>query len=142
MNINVKKLDKNAVIPTYAKEGDAAMDLTAVSKKVVDEDKFGYIEYGTGLAVEVPEDHVMLLFPRSSVSNTGLILANGVGVVDSGYRGEIGFRYKWKAGTKDYNVGDRVGQLLVLPRPYLKFVEVDELSSSERGTGGYGSTGK
>jgi dUTP pyrophosphatase len=83
IEVNVKKLVENAVIPTYAQDGDAGMDLTATSINVVETPDFGYIEYGTGLAFEIPKGFVGLLYPRSSVSKTGLILANSVGVVDS-----------------------------------------------------------
>jgi len=83
VDIKIKKLHENAIIPTFAKNGDAGLDLTAVSKNIVNEKEFGYIEYGTGLAIKVPEGFVGLLFPRSSISNTGLILANAVGVLDS-----------------------------------------------------------
>ena len=83
-----------------------------------------------------------MIFPRSSISNTGLILSNSVGVVDSGYRGEIKFRFKWIKDTTDYNVGDRVGQLIILPYPSIETEEAEELSSTERGEGGFGSSGK
>lgn len=83
MIVKFKKLDPKAVTPAYSKAGDAAVDLTAISKNKVDKDMYGYLEYGTGLAFEIPEGHVGLLFPRSSISNSGLILANSVGVLDS-----------------------------------------------------------
>lgn len=83
MTINIKKLDPNAVIPQFAKTGDAGLDLTAISKLVVNGTEYGYIEYGTGLAIKLPPNSVGLLFPRSSISNTGMILANSVGVIDS-----------------------------------------------------------
>lgn len=142
MKISFKKLDPKAIIPSYSKPGDAGMDLTAITKSHMDNPRFGYVEYGTGLAVEIPEGYVGLLFPRSSVSTTGLILANSVGVIDSGYRGEIKFRYKWIKDTADYNVGDRIGQLIILPYPTIEPEEVQELNSSERGEGGFGSSGK
>jgi dUTP pyrophosphatase len=85
MKVNIKKLDEKAVIPKYAKNGDAGLDLVAISRKETD----NYIEYGTGLAIEIPDGFVGLLFPRSSISKMGLSLANSVGVVDSGYRGGI-----------------------------------------------------
>ena len=83
MIVKIKKLDSKAVTPAYAKAGDAAVDLTAISLSKVDKDEFGYLEYGTGLAIEIPEGYVGLLFPRSSISNSGLILTNSVGVIDS-----------------------------------------------------------
>jgi dUTP pyrophosphatase len=140
MKVKIKKLDSKAVFPAYAKVGDAAMDLTAISLSKVNKDEFGYLEYGTGLAIEIPEGHVGLLFPRSSISNSGLILTNSVGVIDSGYRGEIKFRFKHILDTSFYKVGDRIGQIMILPYPQIEFEEVQELSSTERGEGGFGST--
>lgn len=144
IQIKFKKLNTSAVIPSFAKVGDAGLDLTCVSISSVDnkEEKFGYIEYGTGLAVEIPEGYVGLLYPRSSISNTGLILANAVGVVDSGYRGEIKCRFKHIRDSKQYFLGDRVCQLIVMPYPKVEILEVEELSSTERGDTGFGSTNK
>lgn len=159
MKVKIKKLNENAVIPTYAKEGDAGLDLTATSKSF---DEYGNVVYGTGLAFEIPKGYVGLLFPRSSNAKTDLFLTNSVGVLDSGYRGEVMFKFKssiraynplkfwWNIiVTKDnektldlYNVGDRVGQLVIVKHPYIEFEEVDELTETERGDGGYGSTGK
>ena len=90
MDIKIKKLNENAVIPKYAKPGDAGMDVVATSINVTDE----YIEYGTGLAFEVPEGYCMLIFPRSSVSKYDLTLANSIGLLDSSYRGELKLRFK------------------------------------------------
>lgn len=140
IKIKIKKLDLQAVTPFYAKPGDACMDLTAISRTVVEEGGYGYIEYGTGLSFEVPENHVMLIYPRSSISNQGLLLANSVGVVDSGYRGEVKFRFKWIKGATMYNVGDRVGQFMIIPRPIIEIEEADELSETIRGDEGFGST--
>lgn len=140
MEIKIKKLNPEAVIPSYAKSGDAAMDLTAISLNKVDQDAFGYLEYGTGLSIEIPEGYVGLIFPRSSVSNSGLILTNSVGVIDSGYRGEIKLRFKHIPDTAFYKPGDRVGQIMIIPYPQINFQEVEELSSTERGEGGFGST--
>ena len=149
-----------AVIPTYAKPGDAGMDLIATS---INTDNDDYIEYGTGLAIEIPNGYVGLVFPRSSNSKKDLLLCNSVGVIDSGYRGEIKLRYKRiinpsseKFYMRDnlfsspsiyltidhYEVGDKVGQIMILPIPFVEFTEVDELSQTERGNGGFGSTGK
>ena len=103
-------------LPQYAQVGDAGMDVYAVSKTETDK----FVEYGTGLAFEVPVDHVMLIFPRSSISNTHLQMANSVGVLDSGYRGELKLRFR-KQGSSDYMVGDRVGQIIVIPFPVVEF---------------------
>jgi dUTP pyrophosphatase len=138
MNVKIKKLDTQAAIPSYAKDGDAGMDLTCVEVNVTDD----YYEYKTGLAMEIPEGYVGLLFPRSSNSKKGLLLANSVGVVDSGYRGEIMFRYKYLGHGDRYNVGDRVGQIMIIPYPNITFEEVDTLNETERGEGGFGSTNK
>lgn len=159
LNVKIKKLVPEAVIPTYAHVGDAGMDVTAVSvNKTAD-----YIEYDTGLAFEVPEGYVMLIFPRSSNSKKDLVLANAVGVLDSTYRGPLKLRFKRQYRAEDwltyqtvdntngqryelvaerlYSVGDKVGQIMILPYPTVQFEEVDELEDTLRGDGGFGSTG-
>lgn len=155
MQVNIKKLHEDAVIPSYAKDGDAGMDLTATSKSY---DEHGNVVYGTGLAFEIPNGYVGLLFPRSSNTKKDLILGNSVGVLDSGYRGEVVFKFKPTIiytmdddvdfvgapfhALNNYEVGDRIGQIIIMPYPQVEFVEVDELSSSDRGVGGFGSTDK
>lgn len=137
MEVKIHKLVPEAIIPQYSNPGDAALDLTAVSLRADKENK--YIEYGTGLSIEIPENHVGLLFPRSSISDKAMFLTNSVGVVDSGYRGEIKARFRaWD--SPEYKVGDRVIQLLILPLPTITFVEVPELGESLRGEAGFGST--
>lgn len=142
MRVKLKKLTADAVIPSYSKKGDAGLDLTALSKDVVNEKEFGYIEYDTGIAIEIPEGYVGLVFPRSSISNTGSLLSNSVGVIDSSYRGSIKLRFKHIKDSKEYEIGDRVGQLIIMPYPTIELDEVEELSLTERGEGGYGSSGK
>lgn len=137
MILKFKKLHEDAIIPSYAKPGDAGLDLTAVTESW----NLDIVTYGIGLAVEIPEGFVGLLTPRSSVYKTGLFLANSVGIIDSGYRGEIMFKFKCFEFGVEYNIGDRVGQLLLVPIPLIKTLEVDELSSTDRGEGGFGSTG-
>lgn len=140
MKVNIKKLDKNAIIPTYAKKGDAGLDITTIG---ISETTESYIEYKTGLAIEIPETFVGLIFPRSSISKTDLVLANAVGVIDSGYRGEIKCRFKI-VGEGDINIyekGDKIAQLIIIPYPEIELQEVQELSSTERGQGGFGSSG-
>ena len=137
MKIKMKKLHPDAVIPSYAKAGDAGVDLTAVDV-AADEHT---ITYKTGIAIEIPRWHVGLLFPRSSVYKTGQTLTNCVGVIDSGYRGEIMMKYTLSLYQREYQIGDRVGQLLIIPYPKVEFEETNELSETSRGTGGYGSTG-
>jgi dUTP pyrophosphatase len=137
MKIKIKKLHPDAKIPIYANNTDAGMDVWATSK----EEKEKYIEYGTGLSFEVPAEHVMLIFPRSSLTNKDLILGNHVGVLDAGYRGELKFRFK-KTGKDVYEAGERIGQIMILPFPKIEFEEAEILAESERGKNGFGSTGK
>jgi dUTP pyrophosphatase len=138
------KLEDGAVMPKYAKPGDAGLDLVAIYS-VINSD-YNYIEYDTGVSVEIPEGYVGLLFPNSRVSKKTLILANCVGVIDSGYRGNILFRYKLTDNLDDalsprlYENGDVIGQLIIMPYPQIAPIEVDKLSETERGTGGFGST--
>lgn len=140
LHLKVKKLNKNAVVPQFAKPGDAGMDLTAVSKEA---DSNNNIVYGIGIALEIPEGYVGLIFPRSSNSKQDLLLSNSVGVIDSGYRGEIIVKFKKLFNPAiSYNIGERVAQLVLMKLPVVHIEEVTELSSSERGTGGFGSTGK
>lgn len=140
MNVKIKKLHTDAVIPSYAKEGDAGLDLTATSMSC---DDYGNICYGTGLAFEIPKGYVGLVFPRSSNAKKDLWLTNSVGVIDSGYRGEVTFKYRpVDLEERIYQIGDRVGQLIIMPYPYIEFEEVEELSETERGCSGYGSSGK
>lgn len=158
MKVKVQRLHPNAVLPAKAHPTDAGFDLVATS---IDYDRHGNIVYGTGLAFEIPEGHVGLLFPRSSISKKDLALANAVGVVDSHYRGEVTLKFrptlrasdkvKYLRGTAlyggngicdSYEVGDRIGQLIIMPLPDVLFLETDTLSATDRGTGGYGSTGK
>lgn len=139
MMLKIKKLRSDAVLPFRAKEGDAGLDLTATHVATKD----GYVEYSTGLAVEMPFGHVGLVFPRSSISNTGLALSNSVGVIDSGYRGEIKARFRIIYGHLPlYAAGDRIAQLVIVPCATMATVyEVGELAPSDRGDGGFGSTG-
>ena len=148
MKVSIKKLHEKAVIPAYAKEGDAGLDFTAVD---ISRDNVGNITYHTGLAVAIPDGYVGLLFPRSSISKKQQFLTNCVGVIDSGYRGEIMAKFKPVMGTYDtilelfesneYQVGDRIVQMIILPYPQIEFEEVEELSETVRGYGGFGHTG-
>ncbi len=136
LKVKLKKLHPDAVTPSYAKDGDAGLDLTAISKSINDT----FIEYGTGIALEIPYGYVGLVFPRSSVSKLeNFYLKNSVGVIDSGYRGEIKFRFN--KSNESYKAGEKVGQLIIIPYPTVKLQEVNELSDTERGGGGFGSTG-
>lgn len=141
MKVKIKRLRDDAKLPQYAHDTDAGLDLTAVYREV---DDFGNIVYGTGLAFEIPVGYVGLLFPRSSNAKKDLRLTNAVGVLDSGFRGEVTFKYRptKERGSKCYHIGDRIGQLIIIPYPKIEFEEVDKLSESDRGEGGYGSTGE
>lgn len=157
MIVKIKKLNPNAVIPTYAKDGDAGMDLVATS---IIKDTPEQITYGTGISMEIKDGHVGLVFPRSSIRKTGLQLSNSVGVIDSGYRGEIQATFNKLFGGEGmydemkvnnasqtnvndwYKVGDRIAQIVIIPHPQIQFEEVKELSDTQRGKGGFGSTGK
>lgn len=148
MKVKIKKLVEGVKIPQYSKPGDAGMDLTATSVEI---DEWGNISYGTGLAFEIPEGYVGLLFPRSSNCKKDLVLSNSVGILDSGYRNEVFFKFKpveffnleeeFEEDIRVYDVGDRIGQIVILPYPQIEFEEVDELSETERNMGGFGSTG-
>lgn len=140
MRVGVKKLHPNAVIPKYAKPGDAGLDLTAV--EIINDEGF-QVTYKTGLAFEIPLGYVGLIYPRSSIRNYQLSLSNCVGVIDSGYRGEIQFTFNKLAGipSKKYEVGDRIGQMIIMPYPEVLLVEMENLSNTERGEGGFGSSG-
>ena len=148
MKVKIKKLEPNAVIPSYAKPGDAGMDLTAISIQKTDK----YTQYKTGLAFEIPEGYVGLIFPRSSNSDFDQVMSNCVAVIDSAYRGEILIRFKTLSNIitsysttgsmlKTYEVGDRVAQIIILPYPQIEFEESNELSETDRGFGGFGHTG-
>lgn len=142
MKVKVKKLVEGAKLPFYATEGAAGMDLTATSKEY---DNYGCVVYGTGLAFEIPQGYVGLLFPRSSNAKKNLLLTNSVGVLDSDYRGEVFFKFKRVDNGyegEQFAVGDAIGQIIIVPYPHIEFELSDELSTTLRGAGGYGSTGK
>ena len=148
MVVKVKKLHPEAYIPTYAHLTDAGMDFKALWSEYDANSKCW--RYGTGIAMEIPQGYVGLIFPRSSVYKTRLTMSNCVGVIDSGYRGEIMFHFyepemqenEFYARPKPYQVGDRIGQIIIMPYPRIELMETDELSDSDRGTNGHGSTGK
>jgi dUTP pyrophosphatase len=145
MKVKIKKTHEGAIIPRYAKHGDAGLDLTAIERTT---DEYGNVVYRTGLAFEIPEGYVGLIFPRSSVCKYDLALTNAVAVIDSGYRGEVVCKFKptvldsFERDPRIYEVGERFAQMIILPYPSIEFEETEELSDSARGTGGYGSSGK
>ena len=162
--LKIAKLHPDAVYPKIAHPGDAGMDLTAIDDGVVGEDG-RYIEYRTGISVELPPGHHGLIHPRSSVSKYDLLLCNSVGLVDNGYRGELIIRFKVvppvelddaekalpKAmhvvdGCFDYPVrlykkGDRIAQLVIAKTPEVEIQYGEVSTDTSRATGGFGSTG-
>lgn len=142
MQVKFKALDPLAFLPSYAKEGDAGLDVYSIDNGTINR-IHDFIEYKTGLACEIPPGFVGLLFPRSSVSNYSLVLCNSVGVLDSGFRGEIKVRFKGLGDgeTNRYRRHDRIGQLLILPYPKIIPCWSEILTESTRGEDGYGSTG-
>lgn len=143
MNVKFKKLHDDAKIPSYAHDTDAGLDLTAVSfTQEFDKSNKLVLVYHTGIAVEIPEGHVGLIFMRSSISNKSIALTNAVAVIDSGYRGELLLKYKITTDSLPtiYQPGEKIGQLIIIPYPKINPIEVEELSSSDRNEGGFGST--
>lgn len=157
MIIPYKKLRPDAKDPIRKYDVDAGFDLYAVSKETTND----YIEYLTGIAFEIPEGYVGLIFPRSSVTKYDLMLKNCVGVVDASYRGEIRCRFTPVVNDnlkdiiinktpfkfiydeeKQYVVGERICQIVFLELPKITLKEVSELSETERGSRGFGSSGK
>ena len=139
MKIRFKKLSPSAVVPRKAHASDAGFDLTCTRYEVTNGELF---TYHTDIAVEIPDGYVGLLFPRSSIYKQDLFLTNSVGVIDSCFRGEVTAKFRPHLFAKPYDKGDRVAQMIIMPYPHVDFVEVDELSDSDRREGGYGSTGK
>ena len=142
VKVKIKKLVDHAEIPEYMRDGDAGLDLTATDR--YENRDFDYIEYGTGISVQIPVGYVGLIFPRSSISKTPHSLANSVGVIDSNYTGEIKFRFRTTENREDleYGVGDRIGQLIIIPYPKIILEEVDTLDNTNRGSDGFGSSGR
>lgn len=143
MELKIKRLTEDAILPIRAHKGDAGIDLTCTTiTQEINECGQLIIVYHTGLAIEIPEGHVGLLFPRSSIANKSLSLTNSVGVIDAGYRGEVMAKMR---STTDvvpaiYKPGERFAQLVIVPIPEVEITEVAELSETDRGEGGFGST--
>lgn len=141
MKVRFKKLVPGAVIPTKAHPSDAGSDLTCTSVEV--DTRHNCVSYGTGLAVEIPEGYCGLLFPRPSVYKEDLLLTNAVGLIDSHYRGEVKMKFRiMQPHIHRYTVGDRIGQLVILPFPSVEYEEAEELTHTDRGEGGCGSSGR
>lgn len=141
VTVKFKKIVPFAETPVKAHPTDAGFDIVATT---IEEDaEHNCVSYGTGIATEIPEGYVGLLFPRSSIFKQDLALSNSVGVIDCHYRGEILFKYRnTHPNNHKYKVGERIGQMIVIPIPEVTFLEVEELSETDRGNGGYGSSGR
>ena len=144
MQIKFKKLHPDAVMPKQGTPGSAGFDLFVRDYEHTETSYGNYmIRYYSGIAVEIPKGYVGLVFPRSSICNTAIRLTNAVGVIDSDYRGEITGVFDAAHGILGiYEIGMRFAQLVIVPIPEVEYIEVDNLSVTERGAGGYGSTGK
>lgn len=150
MELKITKLYPNAILPSFAHEGDAGMDLYV--HRVIEETA-NQITYGLGIAVKIPDNHVGLIFPRSSIRKYDLSLSNSVGVIDSGYIGELQATFNKttpayydgpvRNASKEYDIDERCCQLVVLPLARFDIKEVDSLSNitTTRGEGGFGSSG-
>lgn len=141
MKVRFKKLSPLAKTPVKKHADDAGFDLYAAS--VAEDRKHDVVSYGTGIAVEIPEGYMGFIFPRSSIYKEDIMLANSVGLIDSGYRSEILVKFKkLQPHTHRYTINDRIAQLVIVPYPEIELEESNELSSTDRGDGGFGSTGR
>jgi dUTP pyrophosphatase len=136
MKIQFSLHHENAKTPTYANESDAAFDLYAAEFAV--NFNSDLVEYETGVKIAIPDGYVGLIFPRSSISNKSLSLSNSVGVIDPGYSGTIKFKFRILKNTPGYQVGDRIGQMIIIPRPKIELEKIDDVGGDR---GGFGSTG-
>ena len=144
MELKIKRLHPDAIMPTYGSDGAACFDLYAIQCKR-DTAVFEPTTFRTGLAFEVPDGHALMVYSRSGHGfNYDTRLANCVGVVDADFRGEVMVRLTSDGQEYSYlavSPGDRIAQAMLIPVPRLTLVEVDELSETVRGAGGFGSTG-
>lgn len=137
-----KKLTTTAITPTRGSPNSAGLDLYADADVLVSSG--ASVMLGTGIAIEIPMNHVGLVAIRSSVGKAGVALANSVGVIDSDYRGEIKLCLTYTAGSGGHYIrrGQAIAQIVIMPVLPVELVEVDALSTTDRGAGGFGSTGK
>jgi len=142
LQVKLKKLVEHAVIPKKATIGSAGFDLVATDCS--HNRNYNFIEFGTGIAIQIPKGYMGLVYPRSSISKTPHSLCNSVGVIDSDYTGEIILRFRTSEDKQyeEYMVGDRIGQLIIVESPNIEFEEVDKLLKTGRSEGSFGSTGK
>ena len=144
MEISLKQLHPDAVLPSFAHPGDAGADLVAVDEVVLNAaGGRGFVP--TGFAIAIPEGFGGFVLPRSGLaSRHGVTCVNAPGLIDAGYRGEVKVALVNHDPEHEYIVkpGDRVAQLVILPVPAISFISVDELPSSQRDSGGFGSSGR
>lgn len=145
MELKIKRLSDKAIMPIRAHEGDAGLDLTATSiTSEINECGQFILVYHSDIAVEIPDGYVGLLFPRSSIAKKSIQFTNAVGVIDSGYRGEIMAKVRNTSGDSVpavYKVGEKFAQLVIVPYVSdITITETTELQDSDRGAGGYGSS--
>ncbi|KLU64781.1 deoxyuridine 5'-triphosphate nucleotidohydrolase [Desulfosporosinus acididurans] len=144
LNVKIKKLSPSASLPAYATSASAGVDLCACLEEKLLLNPGDNVKIPTGIAIELPgQDAVALVFARSGLANrSGIGLTNGVGVIDSDYRGEIQVLLQnLGSETVAINPGDRIAQMVVMPIFQVHWQEVLELTESNRGSGGFGSTG-
>lgn len=143
MNLNVSRLKENATLPTRAHDGDAGLDLYACEAAHLGPGERWSV--GTGIAVEIAAGHAGLVLPRSGLAREhGITVLNSPGLIDSGYRGEIGVLLLNTDPAEVFRIeaGDRIAQLLVVPIAPVEPIEVEGLAESARGGGGFGSSGR
>lgn len=139
MELKIKKFSETAVMPFYATIGSAAFDLTVDRIEFISSSQMK-VYFGVGF--EIQEGYVGIIAPRSSVCKTAFSLANSIGIIDSDYRNEVSAVFDIIREGHQYSVGERAAQMMIMPFSQCNIVEVNELSETERGEGGYGSTGK
>ncbi len=144
MKIAIKKLRPDAILPTYGTQFSAGADLYAVTDGDISVAPGQTILVHTGLAFEIPEGYVGLVYARSGLATKrGLAPANKVGVIDADYRGEVMVAlYNQSSETQTLSLGERIAQIVIAPFLHAEFHEANELSDTVRGAGGFGSTGK
>lgn len=142
-DLHIKKLDEKAIIPKYGTEYSAGFDLYSVSDEEIIIKAHETVLVKTGLAMEIPVGYAGFIFARSGLAmKKGLAPANKVGVVDADYRGEVMVAlHNHTNEDKTIDAHERIAQMVIMPFATVNFIEVDELSDTERGSGGFGSTG-
>jgi len=140
--VSIETCHEDAEVPEYQQDGDAGMDLKAVDIK---KNTHEQVWFKTGLKFAIPRGYAGFIYPRSSITELPLELGNSVGVIDSGYRGEVEVRFNKLVNTIEqvYEVGDRIAQMIIMPYPKVEFVETESLNfDTSRGSNGFGSTGQ